>query len=64
MEEEFMIEKDGIQYTAYFIVFGDSVTVHLPNGEQRSSYLKGMSPESAARPHLRSYINNLTQQKK
>lgn len=56
---EISIDHNGITYTAEFEVNGDELTVHLPNGESRTTVLRGMEPESAARPHLRSYAKGV-----
>ncbi|WP_416739218.1 hypothetical protein ACM1ZW_20730 [Pseudomonas sp. NFX71] len=63
MDDEITIEHKGVQYTASYIVTGDTLTVFLPNGEQRTTQLRGLSAESAAHPHLKSYIHSVTQKK-
>ncbi|POG02223.1 hypothetical protein BGP82_12810 [Pseudomonas putida] len=57
--DEISIERNGVTYTAEFEVFGDTLAVFLPNGECRSTVLRGLSPEAAARPHLVSYVNGI-----
>lgn len=64
MEEEITVEFDGTEYSATYRVCGDTLTVYLPNGEHRETELRGLSPEGAARVHLRSYINSFTQSKR
>lgn len=63
MEDEVTIEHEGRQYAAPYLVSGDTLTVFLPNGEQRSTELRGLSPESAARQHLRSYVGSIAAKK-
>lgn len=63
MEEEITLEHNGIECTATFIVEGDTLTVFLPNGDQRTTELRGLEPIAAARPHIRSYINSLSKKK-
>ncbi len=55
MEEGIELEYEGQIYSAYYIVSGDTLTMYLPNGTQRSTVLNGLKPESAAKPHLLSY---------
>ncbi|CAH0143217.1 hypothetical protein SRABI06_00521 [Pseudomonas brassicacearum] len=64
MEEEITLEVDGVQHTALYSVFNDTLTVSLPDGSQRSTELRGLSPVSAARVHLRAYIGRVAGQKK
>lgn len=61
MEEEITLEHKGIECTATYLVQGDTLTVFLPNGEQRITELRGIDPIAAARPHLRAYINGLAE---
>lgn len=63
MEDEVTLERDGLVYTAMYLVEGDTLTVFLPNGEQRTTELQGVPPKTAARPHLRSYINGISKKK-
>ncbi|WP_283190662.1 hypothetical protein [Pseudomonas sp. PMCC200344] len=63
MEDEVTIEHEGTQYAAPYWVQGDTLTVFLPNGKQRSTELRGLSPESAARQHLRFYVGSITAKK-
>ncbi|WP_298722404.1 hypothetical protein [uncultured Oceanisphaera sp.] len=60
MNEEISIEVNGKKYTAEYFVNGDTLTVYLPDGDSRETELKGLSPASAARPHLISYITKNT----
>lgn len=64
MEDELTIEIDGVQYTALYSVFGDTLTVSLPDESQRCTELRGLNPISAARVHLRAYVGSVTKQKK
>lgn len=57
--DKISIDRNGTTYTAEFEVFGDTLTVFLPNGECRTTILRGLSPESAAMPHLVSYVNGV-----
>ncbi|MHC8349206.1 hypothetical protein ACYZT7_07430 [Pseudomonas sp. RT4P38] len=63
MEDEFTIEIDGVQYTAMYNVFDDTLTVSLPDGSQRFTQLRGLNPISAARVHLRAYVGSVTKHK-
>ncbi len=60
MEEEITLKHDGVTYTASYTVLGDTLTVYLPNGEARSTELRGLPVESAAMVHLKSYACSLT----
>ncbi|WP_204126615.1 hypothetical protein [Pseudomonas ogarae] len=64
MEDEITIEIEGVQHTALYSVFNDTLTVSLPDGSQCSTELRGLSPVSAARVHLRAYIGRVAEQKK
>ncbi|WP_405123511.1 hypothetical protein ACI514_08335 [Pseudomonas sp. M20] len=55
MDEEITLEYEGVEYTATYSVFGDTLTVYLPNGEARSTELRGLQIESAALVHLKGY---------
>lgn len=59
MEEEITLEHEGKSYLASYILLGDELTVYLPDGSQRSTTLRGLLPEHAAMPHLRSYVFGL-----
>lgn len=63
MDEEITLEHEGVQYTAIYNVFGDTLTVYLPNGEARSTELRGLGIESAAMVHLKSYVLNVAGKK-
>lgn len=56
MDEEITLEHEGVHYTATYTVFGDTLTVYLPNGDARSTELRGLGVESAAMVHLKSYV--------
>jgi hypothetical protein len=60
MDEEITLEHDGVTYTASYTVLVDTLTVYLPNGEERSTELRGLAVESAAMVHLKSYARSLT----
>ncbi|MBE9397066.1 hypothetical protein IOQ59_07295 [Pontibacterium sp. N1Y112] len=60
MDEEITIEHNGITVTAGYSVIGDTLSVYLPNGEIRTTELRGLEPELAALPHLKSYANKNT----
>jgi hypothetical protein len=64
MEDEITLEIDGVLHTALYSVFNDTLTVSLPDGSQRSTELRGLSPASAARVHLRAYIGRIAEQNK
>lgn len=64
MEDEITLEMDGVEHTASYTVFNDTLTVSLPDGSQRSTELRGLSPVSAARVHLRAYIGRVAEEKK
>ena len=55
MNEEITIEYEGKEYSAEYYCDGDTVTVFLPNGQTRTTELRGLKPEAAARPHLMGY---------
>lgn len=61
MEEEITIEHGGVEYTAQYAVHGNTLTVYLPNGETRSTFLTGElnASESTAMVHLRSYVRSI-----
>lgn len=59
MDEEVMLERKGVTYTATYMVMGEELIVYLPDGSKRSTTLNGMPPESTARNHLRGYVNGL-----
>ncbi len=55
MSEEISVEYEGNLYKAEYSVADDTLTVYLPDGSVRSTELRGLKPESAAKAHLRSY---------
>jgi hypothetical protein len=63
MEDEVTVEHEGAVYAATYSVFGDTLTVYLPDGKQRETVLRGLNPESAARVHLGSYIKSISEKK-
>lgn len=64
MEDEITIEIDGVEHTALYSVFNDTLTVSLPDGTQRWTELRGLNPISAARVHLRAYLGSVAKQAK
>lgn len=64
MEDEITIEIDGVQHTALYSVFNDTLTVSLPDGSQRWTELRGLNPVSAAKVHLRAYVGSVARQRK
>lgn len=60
MNEEITIEHNGVTFKAEYLVIGDTLSVYLPNGEVRTTELRGLDPELAALPHLKSYANRNT----
>lgn len=64
MDGEVEIEHAGVRYSAAYTDFGDSVTVLLPNGEQRTTDLGTLKAEQAAKAHLRVYVCSLTRPKR
>ncbi|QSX35347.1 hypothetical protein JYB87_09230 [Shewanella avicenniae] len=63
MNEEITIEFEGVTVTAEYSVFGDTLSVYLPNGEIRKTELRGLKPRSATLVHLRSYASELANKK-
>ncbi|AHZ80022.1 MULTISPECIES: hypothetical protein [Pseudomonas] len=59
MDDEVTWEREGVTYSASYVVVGDELIVYLPDGSQRETTLNGMYPESTARNHLRGYVNAL-----
>ena len=55
MHEEISVEYEGSLYKAEYSVVDGTLTVYLPDGSLRSTELRGLKPESAAKTHLRSY---------
>jgi hypothetical protein len=64
MDEEITLEYEGVEYTATYSVFGDTLTVYLPNGDARSTELRGLPVESAALVHLKGYARLASSNKK
>jgi len=56
MNEEISIEYDGKIYSAEYVVFGDALTVYLPDGSSRTIELRGLDPKGTAIGHLKGYI--------
>ncbi|MNO91879.1 hypothetical protein D3C76_834370 [compost metagenome] len=59
MQDTISVVVDRIEFNASYIVVGDKLIITLPDGSQRRTELRGLSPESAAKPHLRSYAHDL-----
>ncbi|TWE07769.1 hypothetical protein FB481_103340 [Pseudomonas sp. AG1028] len=59
MEEEIILVHDGVVYAASYTDLGDEILVLLPDGTQRTTILRGLTPESAAMTHLRGYVSSL-----
>jgi len=57
MNKEITIEYKGKQYTAAYHCDGDTLIVSLPDGQLKTTELRGLKPESAARPHLINYAS-------
>ncbi|WP_323970789.1 hypothetical protein [Aeromonas hydrophila] len=55
MEDTVSVVVEGVEYSASYEVFGDTLVVTLPDGSLRKTELRGLSPTSAAKVHLRSY---------
>jgi hypothetical protein len=64
MDEEITLEHEGVEYSATYSVCGDTLTVYLPNGEARSTELRGLPIESAALVHLKGYARFVSLNKK
>lgn len=60
MNEEFSVEHEEVTYTAEYSIYGDTLTVYLPDGSSIGTELRGLEPESAAKVHLRGYIKQNT----
>lgn len=60
--DEISLEQDDVHYTAEYEVHGDMLYVYLPDGECRKTTLNGMTAESAAFTHLRSYLKKIANQ--
>ncbi|WP_157890322.1 hypothetical protein [Marinobacterium aestuarii] len=61
MNEEISVEYQGKIYTAEYSVIGDELTVYLPDGSTRSTFLTGgLKPETAAATHIKSYAKQNT----
>lgn len=60
MNKEITIKHNGVTVTAEYSVIGDTLSVYLPSGDIRTTELRGLDPESAVLPHLRSYANEST----
>ena len=57
--DEISLEQDGVHCIAEYEVHGEELYVYLPDGECRRTTLNGMTVESAALPHLRSYLKKI-----
>lgn len=59
MEEEITLEHEGETYSASYIQVDDELLTYLPDGSERRTMLRGLTPEHAAMTHLRGYIHSL-----
>ena len=59
MSEEIIIEHNGVVTKAEYSVCEDTLSVYLPNGEVRTTDLRGLKPRIAALIHLKSYVNSI-----
>lgn len=57
--DEISLKQEDVLYTAQYEACGEQLYVYLPDGERRETTLNGMTAESAARTHLRSYLNKI-----
>jgi len=60
MNNEASIEHKGEVITAEYTVIDHTLTVVLPDGSNRTTELRGLDPELAAMPHLKSYAHKNT----
>lgn len=61
MNEEISYEYNGTVTKAEYSVNDDTLSVYMPNGEVRTTELRGLDPEIAAMTHLRSYVKKHTE---
>lgn len=55
------IVVDGTTYEIEYDIDGDDeLTCYMPDGSPRSTTLRGLKPEHAIAPHLRSYLKQAT----
>ena len=59
MNEEISLEHEGEEYIAEYFIHGDTLTVILPNGQNRSTELRGLNEVHATEVHLRAYFRTL-----
>lgn len=57
MNQEISTKFNGQEISAEYSVDGDTLHVYLPDGEIRTTELRGLNPESTAMRHLKSYAN-------
>ncbi|HHQ4779536.1 TPA: hypothetical protein ACSP0C_003292 [Aeromonas veronii] len=58
MEDTVSVVVEGVEYSASYEVFGDTLVVTLPDGSQRETELRGINIEQCCRTHLNSYIKS------
>ncbi|MGL6461812.1 hypothetical protein ACSZNG_23455, partial [Aeromonas hydrophila] len=58
MEDTVSVVVEGVEYSASYEVFGDTLVVTLPDGSQRETELRGINIEQCCRIHLNSYIKS------
>lgn len=56
---ELVYEYESVKYTATYQVIDDELIVYLPNGEERRTMLRGLTPELAAKTHLVAYVKKI-----
>ena len=59
MEEEITLEHEGESYSASYIQVDDELLTYLPDGSERRSILRGLTPRDVASRHLRGYLSTL-----
>lgn len=58
MEDTISIVVEGVEYSASYEVFGDTLVVTLPDGSQRETELRGINIEQCCSIHLNSYVKS------
>lgn len=58
MEDTVSVVVEGVEYSASYEVFGDTLVITLPDGSQRETELRGINIEQCCRIHLNSYIKS------
>ncbi|WP_444925893.1 hypothetical protein ACJJI4_17075 [Microbulbifer sp. TRSA002] len=57
MNQEITTKFNGHEISAEYRVDDDILHVYLPDGDVRTTELRGLNPKSAAMMHLKSYAN-------